>query len=409
MARQRLYRLLGETSLELKCLALFGGLSFLVSAASFLSYWLVTEKVVEEQNPNTARLLVERIVVTTHFDAMVIAPNPTEAGFSKVMAKLDESLKKQRYGMRFISPDPAFPRERPRNEYEEQVLARFMDNRDWHSEEGPVTTDNEYQLFQEVRADNCLGMCHAPAVKALAPEAEAPPFGRAAPGEKKWQDGDLMAVVRVTIPNEKMQERIVQSWNILLAVAVLTFFLALIAFYVTIRYLIARPLKHLRDVSDAVSHGNIALRADIHTGDEFESLGVAFNRMLRHLVHTQDELRQVNADLDGKVDELAQVNMQLYEMNRIKSDFLATMSHELRTPLNSILGFSDVLGRRSSRWTTSRNATWRNIQKSGRMLLDMINNILDLAKIESGKMEMRLARSSPSSTSSPRSATWPGR
>ena len=65
--------------------------------------------------------------------------------------------------------------------------------------------------------------------------------------------------------------------------------------------------------------------------------------MLRHLTDTQEELRQVNADLDGKVDELAQVNMRLYEMNRLKSDFLATMSHELRTPLNSILGFSDVL------------------------------------------------------------------
>ena len=65
--------------------------------------------------------------------------------------------------------------------------------------------------------------------------------------------------------------------------------------------------------------------------------------MLRHLVTTQEELRQVNVDLDNKVDQLAQVNMRLYELNTIKSDFLATMSHELRTPLNSILGFSDVL------------------------------------------------------------------
>ena len=65
--------------------------------------------------------------------------------------------------------------------------------------------------------------------------------------------------------------------------------------------------------------------------------------MLRNLVSMQDRLRKVNADLDRKVDELAQANLALYESNRLKSDFLATMSHELRTPLNCILGFSEVL------------------------------------------------------------------
>ena len=141
--------------------------------------------------------------------------------------------------------------------------------------------------------------------------------------------------------------------------AIITVFLAMVALYVIVRYVIVKPLQHLRDVSDDVSRGNIELRADIHTGDEFEELAMAFNRMLRHLIDTQDELRQVNNDLDGKVDELAQVNMRLYEMNRLKSDFLATMSHELRTPLNSILGFCEVLqGDRRAR-TTSRNATCR--------------------------------------------------
>ncbi len=165
----------------------------------------------------------------------------------------------------------------------------------------------------------------------------------------------------------------------------------MMASYVIVRYVIVKPLKHLRDVSDAISRGNIDKRADIHTGDEFEDLAVAFNRMLRHLVEAQEELRHVNADLDGKVDELAQVNMRLYEMNRLKSDFLATMSHELRTPLNSIIGFSDVLGSIDSLDDKQKRYV-QNIQKSGKMLLDMINDILDLAKIESGKMEVRLTR-----------------
>jgi signal transduction histidine kinase len=111
--------------------------------------------------------------------------------------------------------------------------------------------------------------------------------------------------------------------------------------------------------------------------------------MLHNLVAMQQELRDVNNDLDRKVDELAQANMALYEMNRIKSDFLATMSHELRTPLNSIIGFSEVLGSNDSLGDRQRRYA-NNIQTSGKMLLGMINDILDLAKIESGKMEVRI-------------------
>jgi two-component system sensor histidine kinase BarA len=153
---------------------------------------------------------------------------------------------------------------------------------------------------------------------------------------------------------------------------------------------IVKPLEHLRDVADEVRRGNVQARAEIHTADEFEELGVAFNRMLRGLVDSQEELRKANSSLDDKVDELAQANLHLYEMNRLKSDFLATMSHELRTPLNSIIGFSDVLGSIESLDDRQKRYV-QNIRSSGRMLLEMINDILDLAKIEAGKMDVRPA------------------
>src|SRR6185503_4375223 len=160
--------------------------------------------------------------------------------------------------------------------------------------------------------------------------------------------------------------------------------------YVIVKYVIVKPLTHLRDVSDAISQGNMQQRAEIHTNDEFEDLGDAFNRMLRHLTDAQDQLQSTNVKLDAKVDELAQANMQLYDMNRLKSDFLANMSHELRTPLNSIIGFSDVLQGIEALNDKQRRYA-QNIQKSGRVLLDMINDILDLAKMEAGKMEVRLS------------------
>src|SRR5690606_34906629 len=76
------------------------------------------------------------------------------------------------------------------------------------------------------------------------------------------------------------------------------------------------------------------------------------------------------------------------EMNRLKSDFLSTMSHELRTPLNSILGFSEVLNGIDSLDDKQKRYVG-NIQRSGALLLEMINEILDLAKIESGRMDLR--------------------
>ena len=191
-----------------------------------------------------------------------------------------------------------------------------------------------------------------------------------------------------SISPEEIGSRI--HWNraLLISTALVTALLIMSGSYLIVRYVIVKPVKHLKEVSDAISAGELNVRSEIQTGDEFEDLSHAFNRMLRNLVSMQDRLRKVNADLDRKVDELAQANMALYESNRLKGDFLATISHELRTPLNSILGFSEVL--QSSNQLTEKQQRWvRNIQTSGEQLLSLINDILDLAKIEAGKMQVQ--------------------
>ncbi len=393
MSARSFNRVLGETSLELKCLSLFGAFLLLVITVSFFLYWRVTETVVYGQNPNTGRLLVDQAMLITHWEEL-----ETEEGFLPVVQDLTNKLSKQEYEWRFIKPDD--PNKRPQSAFERELLDRFLkaqtqevpndEKPDW---EDRLEDPNEYVYYQAIRAQrSCLVVCHNTPPGGLGYDVAGSSIslaGSTRVGGAPLTDGDLMAILQVTIPNEKTQAAIDLYWSMLLAVSIITAFLAMIAFYVVIRYVIVRPLKHLREVSDGISRGNIAMRAEIHTGDEFESLGFAFNRMLGHLVAIQNELRQVNTDLDGKVDELAQLNMQLYEMNRIKSDFLATMSHELRTPLNGILGFSEVLGSIDS-LDDKQQRYVQNIQKSGRMLLDMINNILDLAKIESGKTDIRL-------------------
>ncbi len=106
-----------------------------------------------------------------------------------------------------------------------------------------------------------------------------------------------------------------------------------------------------------------------------------------------EELRDMNEELKLKQTELNEVNIKLAEASRAKSEFLANMSHELRTPLNSIIGFSDLL---LNRMYGDLNETQKEyieiINKSGRHLLNLINDILDLSKVESGKMELDVSK-----------------
>lgn len=243
---------------------------------------------------------------------------------------------------------------------------------------GPV--NGRYTYYEPVFITQDCIACHTPVSTTIALSSEIDAETRAA--ELPYR------VKRVSMPDEKILNDTTQIRAIVVAMAMLIVAVTLFVLHAIVRYLVLQPLLHLRDVSDAITHGDTNQRAVIDTEDEFRELADAFNRMLRHLTETQTQLESVNHELDGRVDQFAQLNLQLYEANRLKTDFLANMSHELRTPLNSIIGFSEVLtGIDSLNDKQRRYAT--NIQKSGRLLLEMINDILDLAKVEAGKMEVR--------------------
>jgi len=97
-----------------------------------------------------------------------------------------------------------------------------------------------------------------------------------------------------------------------------------------------------------------------------------------------------NRSLDTRVGELAQSNVDLFEANRMKSEFLTNVTHELRTPLNAIIGFADLLAAVAKEPKQQRYA--ENIKESATRLLNLINDLLDLAKIEAGKLVLREER-----------------
>ncbi|SMP45918.1 Signal transduction histidine kinase [Neorhodopirellula lusitana] len=243
---------------------------------------------------------------------------------------------------------------------------------------GPVR--GRYTYYEPVFITQDCIACHTPTGTTIALSADVDPATRAA--ELPYR------VKRVSMPDEKILNDTTQIRATVVAMAMLIVAVTLFVLHAIVRYLVLQPLLHLRDVSDAITHGDTNQRAFIDTEDEFRELADAFNRMLRHLTETQTQLQSVNRELDARVDQFAQLNLQLYEANRLKTDFLANMSHELRTPLNSIIGFSEVLTGIDSLNDKQRRYA-NNIQKSGRLLLEMINDILDLAKVEAGKMEVR--------------------
>ena len=186
-------------------------------------------------------------------------------------------------------------------------------------------------------------------------------------------------------------------WNLLITVlaGASGAVLAILVFYLVTQRLVLSKVTALREVAEQVATGQMGVRASISSGDEFQQFSEAFNDMLVHLNAAQEDLQTINRSLDVKLGELAETNVALYESNRLKSEFLSNVSHELRTPLVSIIGFAELLRDAWQKPETDRERLKRfaeNILTSGRSLLDIINDLLDLAKIEAGKMQLHLSK-----------------
>lgn len=160
----------------------------------------------------------------------------------------------------------------------------------------------------------------------------------------------------------------------------------------------ARPLEHLVGATSRVSKGDFSGRVQVSiigARDELTDLSENFNLMTERLEDLYEGLEQRVADrtkeLAETMQELAITRDQALEANRAKSTFLANMSHELRTPLNAIIGYSEMLQEEAEDLGYGDFIPdLEKICKAGKHLLALINDILDLSKIEAGKMELYL-------------------
>lgn len=187
--------------------------------------------------------------------------------------------------------------------------------------------------------------------------------------------GAVLVATSMTNVQQAIQADIVRM-AVVFVTGIVTLLLVL---WFALRATVLKPLRHVVGVIHNIAEGDLSERVKVSSSDEVGDMADSFNKMADSLEDTQDNLRRVN--------------LNLLEANRLKSEFLSVMSHELRTPLNAIIGFSEVLkdlGDGNSSIGDREEKYLLNIETSGRHLLQLINDILDLAKISSEDNELML-------------------
>jgi signal transduction histidine kinase/DNA-binding response OmpR family regulator len=173
---------------------------------------------------------------------------------------------------------------------------------------------------------------------------------------------------------------------------------------------VTRPLHQLVDATRAISSGDLSTEIPVQSEDEVGRLAASFNQMAHDLkasIGDKDRyagaLAKLNVELEEKVQErtseleetnrdLAVANRKIQDADKLKSEFLANMSHELRTPMNSIIGFTRIVRKKSAGILPKRQIeNLERVEVSADRLLALINDILDLSKIEAGKMRVNIA------------------
>ncbi len=193
------------------------------------------------------------------------------------------------------------------------------------------------------------------------------------------------------IPESVALKDVYKTRNIMFAVGILIILGSLIiTTYIVSKKLIS-PVVKLARVAEKMKEGDLTIRAsEGNVKDEFRTL---YNTINSFAESQQRSIEELEEKIKERTSELEIARLQAESANRTKSEFLANMSHELRTPLNSIIGFSEIMiDGMTGEMTADQKGFLKNIHDSGKHLLSLIEDILDLSKVEAGKTELELSR-----------------
>ena len=364
--------------LSIKLLGLLGGATALLLLLALSGPWLRMHALVEDSQREVARELVEawRSLETDH--------RPAEFAGARVRRVDEPELAgvEERAGTDDADPDPFLRR----------AARRF--------ERGAGAGD---ELF----AGSWDGV------------ARRYRYARAVRNES----GELLGAVVLERRSPDAAARLALNSLYLVGAGLAVLVLASAVYYAIISRLVLRPLRTLTAWAESVRDGDTdvgtgvrtgarpdarpgvrsEMRADVRTGDELERLAETFDTMLDRLAEREHRLRAINAAMDVKLSDLSESNRAIDASARVKGEFVANISHELRTPLNAILGFADLLrdtARRELREIEKgggeppedlrrRERYIGNITDAASSLLRMIEDVLEMAKLEAGRVSVR--------------------
>jgi signal transduction histidine kinase len=155
---------------------------------------------------------------------------------------------------------------------------------------------------------------------------------------------------------------------------------------------LVRGLDQLRAAARRIGTGELDVSIPVHGGRELNTLADAFSEMARDLWNAREKIREYQKDLERKVEvrtaELNAARLDAESSSRAKSHFLANMSHEIRTPMTAVLGYTDLLLDQDLSLPPAARDRLQVVRRNGTHLLAILNDILDISKIEAGRFEL---------------------
>jgi signal transduction histidine kinase/CheY-like chemotaxis protein len=340
-----------------------------------------------------APLLEDRSEKSSHFTREMV---PAFAA-SKVFDQFRSRPKYKNFLYKEAASNPTNPQDQA-DEFESQLIQQFRDQSSLTERHGYRSINGEKLFYiarpMTVNQASCL-QCHGSSE--VAPKSLIASFGTQ--GGFGWRLNEIVASQTIYVPADAVFKHRRQFLGLVMFIVCLIFTSMMCLLNGLLKRRVIQPINELTAIAHRVSTGMISTGQvgqstsfSIHQisrrVDEPGQLARAFQRMARELAAREQNLayavEQRTAQLAEATQEAEKARTKAEEANQIKSQFLSNMSHELRTPLNVILGFTQLLLRNGS-LARQQQHYLDTINRSGEHLLKLINDVLDISKIEAGR------------------------